>query len=81
MAVKKRTRRKAQTATEVPPMFDDKKYQEDDDARTLARANEIMSNRSRFAGAKRGAKRIIKEEEDRVKGLRTVAQGRKPRGK
>lgn len=69
----KKKKKSTATAIEAPMVFDDKKYQEDDDARTLARGEEIKSNRSRMSGAKRGAKRMIKEEEARVKGLRKVA--------
>ena len=53
---------------------DDKKYQEEDDARTLARGEEIKADKKRMSGAKKGAKRMVTEEEARLKGLRKVAR-------
>jgi len=52
----------------------DKKYQEEDDARTLARAHEIKSDKSRMKGAKAGATRMVDEETTRLQGLKAVAR-------
>ncbi len=52
----------------------DKKYQEEDDARTLARAHEIQSDKTRMKGAKAGAKRMVDEESARLQGLKKVAR-------
>jgi len=54
--------------------FDEKTYQQDDDARTLARAEEIRSDKSRMKGASIGAKRIIDDAEENLKGLKKVAR-------
>jgi hypothetical protein len=67
--------RKAKASTALPGL--DKRYMEEDDARTLARASEIKADKTRFKGAQAGARRIIDEEEARVKGLRKVARKKK----
>jgi hypothetical protein len=41
--------------------FDEKKYQAEDDMRTLTRAKEIEADRARLAAAKRVAETKIKE--------------------
>lgn len=48
-------------------------FQAREDARTLARASEISSDKKRVRLASTAAKAILKEEEDRVRGLRAVA--------
>ena len=53
------------------------KWQRRDDARTLARAEEIKADKERYDGAKIGAKEILAEETARLNGLNKVA-GRKP---
>ena len=53
------------------------KWQRRDDARTLARAEEIKADKERYDGAKIGAKEILEEETARLNGLNKVA-GRKP---
>lgn len=53
------------------------KWQRRDDARTLARAEEIKADKERYDGAKIGAKEILAEETARLNGLTKVA-GRKP---
>jgi hypothetical protein len=53
---------------------DSKKWQEEEDARTLARAEEIKSDKERMKGASRGAKRMLEDVEASVKGLKKVAR-------
>ncbi len=53
------------------------KWQRRDDARTLARAEEIKADKERYDGAKIGAKEILDEETARLNVLNKVA-GRKP---
>lgn len=53
------------------------KWQRRDDARTLARAEEIKADKERYDGAKIGAKEILAEETARLNGLTKVA-GRRP---
>lgn len=53
------------------------KWQRRDDARTLARAEEIKADKERYDGAKIGAKEILAEETARLNGLNKVA-GRRP---
>lgn len=43
------------------PTFDEKKWQAEDDMRTLTRAKEIEADRTRMAAAKRIAEQKIKE--------------------
>jgi len=52
----------------------DKKYEEENDARTLAEADAIKKDKKRMAGAKKGAKRMVDAEEDRLRGLKKVAR-------
>lgn len=51
---------------------EEKKWREEDDARTLARAEIIKADKSRHAGAVRGARRLIEEEKKDVTGLNKV---------
>lgn len=53
------------------------KWQRRDDARTLARAEEIKADKDRYDGAKIGAKEILAEETARLNGLTKVA-GKRP---
>ena len=53
------------------------KWQRRDDARTLARAEEIKADKERYDGAKISAKEILAEETARLNGLTKVA-GRRP---
>ena len=71
MAAKKK-KKKSTIDYAMPQM--NKKYQEEDDARTLARAHEISSDKARMKGAKAGAMRMVSEETDRLKGLKKVAR-------
>ena len=54
--------------------FNDKQWQEDNDADTLARAAEITGNKSRMKGAKAGAKRMIEKEKPRIDALKKVSK-------
>ena len=49
------------------------KWQRRDDARTLARAEEIKADKERLKNAHIGAKEILEEEAARLKGLSKVA--------
>ncbi len=55
----------------------EKQWMEDDDARTLMRAEEIMSNKQKLAGAKRGTKRIEKEAQKTLKMVKKVKHPKK----
>jgi hypothetical protein len=60
-------------------MNDEKKWREEDDARTLAKAELIRRSPERLAGAKRGAARLLKDQDwkDRLseaRELRKLAQ-------
>lgn len=63
------------TARPVDP--EELKWQRRDDARILARAEEIKADKERYDGAKIGAKEILAEETARLNGLNKVA-GRRP---
>ena len=52
---------------------DELRWEARDDARTLARAEEIKADKERLSRAKEGAKEILKEEADRLKGLSKIA--------
>lgn len=49
------------------------KWRRQDDARTLARAKEIEADSERLKEAKKGAKEILEQEAERLKGLSKVA--------
>lgn len=51
----------------------EKKWQEESDARALARAKAIQADKKRMAGAARGAKRIAPEVEEEARMARTQA--------
>lgn len=55
--------------------FDDKKYQAEDDLRTLTRAKEIEADRQRMAAAKRVGAQKIKEMQSVV--VKKTAPARK----
>ena len=61
--------------------FIDKQWKEESDARTLAEGEAIRKDRIRLNGATRGAKRIVKEKRDELKGLEKVAKKGTRRGK
>lgn len=60
---------------------DEKKWRQRDDARTLAQAEAIKSDKERYAGAIIGAKEIAKEELQRVQGIAKVAGMKTPKVK
>ena len=68
----------------MPIAKSDKQWQEESDAKTLMNAQEIMANKEKLAGAKRGAKRIEKETQktlkmiDKVKNAKRQTVKRKP---
>lgn len=51
----------------------DKKWMAQDDARTLAQAEAIKADPKRVAAAKKEAANMVKEQEQRTKALKTVA--------
>lgn len=57
---------------------EDKKWQRRDDARTLARAEEIKADKERMKGAVLGAREIASEEIARVQGITKIAGMRTP---
>jgi len=52
----------------------DKKWQAQDDARTLAQANEIKSDPTRIRAAVKEAKVMVKEEQQRLTSISKVAK-------
>jgi hypothetical protein len=52
---------------------ENKRWQRQDDARTLAMAQEIMSNKARHNGAVKEAKVMAREDEKRAKAMKQVA--------
>lgn len=56
---------------------EDKKWQRRSDARTLAEAEAIRSDKERMAGAQQGAREILQEKTDELKGLTAVASSQK----
>jgi len=59
--------------TKQSEIVQEKKWQRQDDAHALARALEIQSNPSRLKAATQEAKVMLKEQQDRTKGLAMVA--------
>ena len=57
---------------------DEKRWRRRDDARTLAQAESIKSDKERYREAILGAKEIAQEEIDRVKGIAKVAGMKTP---
>lgn len=56
---------------------EDKRWQREDDARTLARAEEIIADRMRHTGAVSEAKKMVKAEEKRAAAMKKVARKKK----
>lgn len=54
------------------------RWRRQDDARTLARAEEIKADKARYQEAINGAKEIAKEEISRVKGIARIANMKTP---
>lgn len=52
---------------------EESKWRRQDDARTLAQAEEIKADKERLAEAHKGAKEILEEEASRLRGLSKVA--------
>jgi hypothetical protein len=67
---------KRKTKAVGPVAFDDKKWREEDDARTLAEAAAIRSDKARMKGAKSGAQRMVDEQNAKLKGLKSVAKSK-----
>lgn len=58
----------------MPHIGDDKQWEIENDARTLAEAEAIKASRSRLSGARRAAKALAKEEQVKATALKKVAQ-------
>ena len=56
---------------------EEKKWQWENDARTLAEAEEIKGSPSRLKGAKTAAKSMAKSQETTAKALKKIASGNK----
>jgi len=56
-----------------PISADEKRWREEDDARTLAEAERIKQDPGRLAGAKTAAKRMVDEEKERLSAMSKVA--------
>ena len=57
---------------------DDRRWQREEDARTLARAEEIIANKRRHNAAVSEAKKMVKAEELRALAMKKVARKKKP---
>ncbi len=55
----------------------EKRWQAEDDARTLAEASAIRKDKSRMGMASKAAKSMVKEKADELSGLRSVARKNK----
>lgn len=51
----------------------ERKWREEDDARTLAEAETIKADKARLQGAQSAAKRLVNEQADRTRSLQKVA--------
>ena len=56
----------------------EKKWQQEDDARTLARAQEIIGNKNRHNGTISVVKKMAIENEKRIKAMKKVAAKKRP---
>jgi len=54
-------------------MLSDKQWEAQDNARTLARAEEIKADPAMLTAAKAAAGTMVKEEEERLKGLKKIS--------
>ena len=65
----------------MPPLTADEKqrrqWEAEEDANTLARAEEIKSKKGRFNRAKTAAVKIAKEQKERASAMEKVARGMK----
>lgn len=62
------------TAMAISDAKREKVWREQEDARTLASAEEILKDKARLAGAKKQAKVMAKEQEKQLKSIRKVAE-------
>lgn len=53
----------------------EKKWEAEEDAHTLARAEEILKKKGRLKAAKTAARRMAKEQQERATALKNVAGG------
>ena len=53
----------------------EKKWQREDDARTLANAAEIGNDKERLEAAQKAAKDMLEEEQSRAEAMKAVAAG------
>jgi len=51
---------------------DEKRWRAEDDARTLAQAQEVIVDKPRLTAAKKAAKSMVNEQQKRVDGLKKV---------
>lgn len=50
------------------------RWQRENDAHTLAEAETIKADKARLKGAQKEAKNMVKQQEQRIQGLRAVSQ-------
>lgn len=62
------------TAIALSRAAQDRLWREQEDARTLASAEEILKDKARLAGAKKQARVMAKEQEKQLKSIRKVAE-------
>lgn len=59
----------------MPKILSDKDFRARDDTSVLARAKEIQGDNARKVAASKAAQEMVKEEEERMRGLKSVARG------
>jgi hypothetical protein len=59
---------------------DERKWQAENDARTLAEAEQIKEDKTRLEAAQSAAKRMLEEEEERTRAMRKVARKKRATG-
>lgn len=60
----------------MSPIEQEKRWQREDDARTLIQAEKIKQDKARLDGAKQEAARLLKERENETNVLRKLAGGK-----
>jgi len=61
----------------MPRISSDKRWEAESDARTMADANAIRKDPKRLVSAQRAAMGMVKEQTDKLNGLKTIARKRK----
>ncbi len=76
MVIKKKVKKKSSTPKEVPIINIDKKYQAEDDARTLSQAKMIAADRARCNRACAAAKRMAAEKMKEAQAMANIGKSK-----